>query len=200
MITSQNNIYPEDKKLLLIAKEMYKSDKNENIYDYNYNKNISTDELGVWINSEKKEYIIGFRGNTSSFRDIKTNIYLKSKGQIKNTTRFIDNMKQTQEVKSYFREEKYNCIFTGFNLGGFIAMEMLWTYNQDNCVAFNAGFGANNRYGGLNIRYYSGEGDIATLDELKCLKECIIINKPSNNNNKNNKNKNNKIKTLNVFD
>ena len=50
MIISRDFIYTEDKKLLMIAKEMYKNNREKNIYDYIYKKNISTDEMGVWIN------------------------------------------------------------------------------------------------------------------------------------------------------
>ena len=184
MIQSTLTIYKEDIIYLTMIKELYKkSEERQSITDqYYYSSELSTSEGGIWINHNTKNCIIGFRGDTTSYTDMKTTISLKCKIMIKDTRRFHDNLKQVTEIKTQYNN--YSFAFIGFSWGGLISMEMLWLYPKDNCIVFNVGYGSSSRYNGLNIRYYSGIGDPSNLDILRGLKECIIIHNSSHHPNK----------------
>jgi hypothetical protein len=181
MIKIQKTIHNEDIKYLKISKEMRKCKNNrfDIIENFSCMMNRSSEENAIWINENENEIIIGFKDTTKCFRDFFTTTPLY-KGLLKDTSRFKDSLLYVKEMKDNFKNYKY--IFTGSGLGGFIAIEMLWIYNNDKSVTFNAGCESKHRYNGLHVRYYTAPGDKISIYNKGNFEEYIFID---NDNNKN---------------
>ena len=195
MIHTQKTINDYDVKYFMASKEMYiKSSKRLGLPEnFIYKKKLSTDETGIWINDSLKQIIIAFRGDINYIHDVFLKTFLKCKS-LSDSWRFKTTFNHVREIKK--THPNYTLSYTGFNLGGDIALELLWKYIKDKCVIFDVENKSKHRYKGLNVSWYVCNKSLLETVENDSYKKMIFIELD---NSKNKENHSQQLTLLNMY-
>lgn len=115
------SIPKSDQVYTTLAHNVYRNvnDRIGTFRGYSYNKDLSTDETGVWYNASKNEVIVSYRGSTTSEDWLKTDLSI-AKGTFSESSRASRNKKVDDNIRSRFPQAKY--VYAGHSLGGTSAL------------------------------------------------------------------------------
>lgn len=143
------NLDPQDVACAYIADRVYLNpfERPRHIFGYELDEKFNEFEYALYVNQEKKTWILGYRGTeVTAIKDYISDLNILLGTQSWNT-RFGLSVKVYEDAKKSY--PGYHCRVTGHSLGGTISYFIAKRFQPDRCVVFNAGSSANPTFAAL---------------------------------------------------
>ena len=182
-VQEQNSIDGEDRTYFDVSEDAYDSPSSraKKIGNFHYNQQSSNEEHAVYVNEDKKELIIGFRGSTTKEDFLNSDKHIVG-ANLKKSQRFMREKNFVSEILSLL--PNYKVVFTGHSLGGSIAIEMGNLFKK-RAVVFNAGASlvpeGMRKTSDDDVKFYSVKGDLVSANGVGRFKDTRLINTTAGN-------------------
>ena len=143
------NLDEQDIPCAYIADRVYLDPftRPRHIFGFELEEKFNEFEYALYVNHEKKTWIIGYRGTeVTAIKDYISDLNILLGTQAWNE-RFSHSVHVYEEAKKIYPE--YHSIVTGHSLGGTIAYFIAKKFLPDRCVGFNPGSSANPTFAAL---------------------------------------------------
>lgn len=126
---------PSEKAFFKASKSSYKDKAFDSIDGYN--KIYDGKTIDAFLNPNSSEILIGVRGTAMSTDDLKADVNIVS-NNLKNTTRYKNDVKQMNEIFQQYPPQNYNYYLGGHSLGSAIISQLKRDYPfLKDAVVFN---------------------------------------------------------------
>lgn len=143
------NLDPQDIPAAYVSDRVYLNpfERPRHIFGYELDEKFNEFEYALYVNHEKKTWIIGYRGTeVTAVKDYISDLNILLGTQSWND-RFNHSVQVYEDAKKTYPD--YHSIVTGHSLGGTIAYFIAKKFIPDRCVGFNPGSSANPTFAAL---------------------------------------------------
>ena len=142
-VEDEINLDPQDIPCAYISDRVYFNpfERPRHIFGFELEEKFNEFEYALYVNHEKKTWIIGYRGTeVTAVKDYISDVNILLGTQAWND-RFNGSVKVYEDAKKMYPD--YHSVVTGHSLGGTIAYFIAKKFIPDRCVGFNPGSSAN---------------------------------------------------------